>query len=198
MSSLAGGLAGLGHLRPSPSAGPPKGDAEHEHLRQGGTSTLMRSFPEGKLRRRTLKHVKRLCAPQLQLRRRLLPTEDTPPTMPRRIGTFLCNGLFQIGAGLECVFDHPRKCMQAFEATASTAPKRFRLMSLVSTWCLRGMTRCRAALAIEPGSSRSSPTMPVCAPTASRCTRLSRSPCDSPTTATCGSSVKEHRVRECQ
>ena len=99
-----------------PSEGPTKGDAEHEHPRRGGTRTLMLSFPEGQLRRRTLKHLKRLCAPQRQLRRMLLPTEDTPPTMTRRLGAFLCNGFVQIGAWIECFLDHPRECMQAFEA----------------------------------------------------------------------------------
>ena len=73
-------------------------------------------FSEGKLRRSTLQHVQRLCAPQRQLRRRFLPPEDAPPAMTRRVGAFLCNGLFQIGAGSECVFDHPREGMQAFEA----------------------------------------------------------------------------------
>ena len=67
------------------------------------------------MRARTLKHSKRLWAPQRQLRRRLLPPEDTPPTMIRRLGTFLGNGLFQIGAGIELFFDHPREGMQAFE-----------------------------------------------------------------------------------
>ena len=65
---------------------------------------------------RTLKHLQRLCAPKRQLRRRLLPPEDTPPTMIRRLGAFLGNGLFQIGAGIELFFDHPREGMQAFEA----------------------------------------------------------------------------------
>src|SRR5439155_12873536 len=111
-----GGLAGLGLLRPYPRVGPPKGDAEHEHPRQGGTSTVMLLFSEGKLRRSTLQHVQRLCAPQRQLRRRFLPPEDAPPTMTRRVGAFLCNSLFQIGAGSECVFDHPREGMQAFES----------------------------------------------------------------------------------
>jgi hypothetical protein len=64
----------------------------------------------------TLKHLQRLCAPQLQLRRRLLPPEDTPATIIRRLGAFLGNGLFQIGAGIEGVFDHLREGMQAFEA----------------------------------------------------------------------------------
>ena len=64
----------------------------------------------------TLKPVQRLWAPQLQLRRRLLPPEDTPPPMTRRLGNFLGNGVFQIGAGIEGVFDHPREGMQAFEA----------------------------------------------------------------------------------
>ena len=65
---------------------------------------------------RTLKHLQRLCAPKRQLRRGLLPTEDTPPTMPRRIGAFLCNGFVQIGAWIKGVFDHLREGMQAFEA----------------------------------------------------------------------------------
>ena len=82
-------------------------------------SPVMRSLPEGKRRRRTQKHVQRLWAPQRQLRRRLLPTEDTPPTMPRSLGAFLGNGLFQIGAGIEGVFDHPREGMQAFEAVCT-------------------------------------------------------------------------------
>ena len=68
------------------------------------------------MRARPLKHVKRLWAPQRQLPRRLLPPEDTPPTMIRRLGAFLGNGLFQIGAGIELFFDHLREGMQAFEA----------------------------------------------------------------------------------
>ena len=36
--------------------------------------------------------------------------------MIRRLGAFLGNGLFQIGAGIELFFDHPREGMQAFEA----------------------------------------------------------------------------------
>jgi|SoiMethySBSTD1v2_1073268.scaffolds.fasta_scaffold338679_2 hypothetical protein len=59
-----GSLAGLGPRRPSPSAGPPQGDAAHAHPRRGGTSIVMRSLLEGKRRRRTLKHVQRLWAPQ--------------------------------------------------------------------------------------------------------------------------------------
>jgi len=55
-----GGLAGLGHRQPFPREGPPQGDAEHSHPRRGGTSPVMRSLPEGKLRRRILKHVQRL------------------------------------------------------------------------------------------------------------------------------------------
>src|SRR5207249_9830403 len=55
------------------------------------------------------KHLQRLCAPQRQLRRRLLPTEDTPPAMIRRLGAFLGNGLFQIGAGIELTLWRDRK-----------------------------------------------------------------------------------------
>jgi hypothetical protein len=76
---------------------------------------------------RTLKHLQRLCAPKRQLRRRLLPTEDTPPTMTRRIGAFLFNGFVQIGAGIEGVFDHPRECMQAFEAVRTFGIAEFGL-----------------------------------------------------------------------
>src|SRR5262249_7994547 len=65
---------------------------------------------------RTLKHVQCLWAPQRQLRRRLLPPEDAPPTMIRRLGAFLRHGCVQIGAGIACVFDHLCKVMQAFEA----------------------------------------------------------------------------------
>src|SRR4029450_9913229 len=68
------------------------------------------------MRASTLKHVTRLRAPQRQLRVQFLPTEDTPPTMPRRLGAFLGNGLFQSSAWIECVFDHPREGMQAFKA----------------------------------------------------------------------------------
>src|SRR5262249_26528169 len=64
----------------------------------------------------TAKRLKRLCAPQRQLRRMLLPPEDTPPTMTRRLGAFLGNGFVQIGVWIECIFDHPREGMQAFEA----------------------------------------------------------------------------------
>src|SRR5215510_5702040 len=71
---------------------------------------------QGLMHARTLKPLQRLCAPQLQLRRRLLPTEDTPPTMTRRISAFLGNGFVQIGAWIEGVFDHPREGMQTFEA----------------------------------------------------------------------------------
>ena len=76
---------------------------------------------------RTLKHLQRLCAPKRQLRRGLLPTEDTPPTMPRRIGAFLCNGFVQIGAGIEGVFDHLREGMQAFEAVRTFGIAEFGL-----------------------------------------------------------------------
>src|SRR2546422_2846083 len=76
---------------------------------------------------RTLKHLQRLCAPKRQLRRGLLPTEDTPPTMPRRIGAFLCNGFVQIGAWIEGVFDHLREGMQAFEAVRTFGIAEFGL-----------------------------------------------------------------------
>ena len=80
---------------------------------------------QGLMSARPLKPLKRLCAPQLQLRRMLLPPEDTPPAMIRRLGAFLGNGLFQIGAGIELFFDHPREGMQALEAVCTLGIAEF-------------------------------------------------------------------------
>src|SRR2546427_7457483 len=76
---------------------------------------------------RPLKHLQRICAQKRQLLRRFPPTEDTPPTMPRRIGAFLGNGFVQIGAWIEGVFDHLREGMQAFEAVRTFGIAEFGL-----------------------------------------------------------------------
>jgi hypothetical protein len=47
--------------------------------------------------------------------------------MIRRLGAFLGNGLFQIGAGIEGGFDHAREGMQAFEAVRTFGIAKFGL-----------------------------------------------------------------------